>query len=110
MIIGIRASAAKVYGIAHIDRLRCTRGIDHPIRRLIAAAVLAAIALAGAKYTLDLRAARDEANRRRDQAESLIGFMIGDLRSKLAPVNRLEVLDEIGDRALAYFGAVPAAK
>ena len=31
-------------------------------------------------------AARDDANRRREQAEGLIGFMLGDLRKKLEPV------------------------
>jgi serine/threonine-protein kinase len=51
--------------------------------------------------------ARREAERRRAQAESLIGFMLGDLRTRLEQVNRLDVLDAVGDRALAYFAAVP---
>ncbi len=105
------APAARPTAVEALERLRWIR--DKPkrrLRRLIAAAVLALIALGGAKYTFDLKVARDEANRRRDQAEDLIGFMIGDLRSKLAPVNRLEVLDTIGDKALDYFAAVPAAE
>jgi len=52
--------------------------------------------------------ARKEADRRRAQAESLIGFMVGDLRDKLEPIGRLDLLDEVGDQALAYFDAVPA--
>ncbi len=52
-------------------------------------------------------AARREAVQRRRQAESLIGFMLGDLRTRLEQVNRLDVLDAVGDRALAYFDAVP---
>jgi len=52
--------------------------------------------------------ARKEAERRRAQAENLIGFMVGDLREKLAPIGRLEILDEVGDQALAYFDAVPS--
>jgi serine/threonine protein kinase len=51
--------------------------------------------------------ARREAEQRRDQAESLIGFMIGDLRTKLEAVDRLDILDSVGDRALAYFDQVP---
>ena len=52
--------------------------------------------------------ARQEAERRRAQAESLIGFMVGDLREKLEPIGRLDILDEIGDQAMGYFEAVPA--
>ena len=105
------APAARPTAVAALERLRWIRAKPkRRLRRLIAAAVLAALAIGGAKYTYDLKIARDEANQRREQAEGLIGFMIGDLRGKLAPVNRLEVLDDIGDKALAYFAAVPASE
>ncbi|MDQ3171038.1 MAG: serine/threonine protein kinase [Acidobacteriota bacterium] len=98
-------------------RLRWIR--DKPRRRLrnlaVAALVIAAVGGA-AKYTVDLArertiavAARDDADRRRAQAEDLIGFMLGDLREKLEPVGRLDVLDGVGAKAMAYFGAVPAS-
>ena len=54
--------------------------------------------------------ARREAEHRRRQAESLIGFMLGDLRHRLEEVNRLDVLDAVGDHALADFDAVPEAQ
>jgi tetratricopeptide (TPR) repeat protein len=54
--------------------------------------------------------ARREADQRRGQAESLIGFMLGDLRTKLEAVNRLDVLDAVGDRSLAYFDSVPESQ
>ena len=41
------------------------------------------------------------------QAEDLIDFMLGDLRAKLDPVGRLDVLDDVGRQALAYFASVP---
>jgi tetratricopeptide (TPR) repeat protein len=47
--------------------------------------------------------ARDEARDQRREAESLIGFMLGDLRQKLEPVGRLDVLDAVGKRALEYY-------
>ena len=34
--------------------------------------------------------------------------MVGDLRTKLAAVGRLEILDDVGKQALAYFASVPA--
>ena len=92
---------------------------DKPKRRLRAlaiAALLTVAALGGIKYAVDLArertaavAARDEANQRREQAESLIEFMLGDLRKKLEPVGRLEILDDVGTKAMAYFAAVPEA-
>ena len=46
-----------------------------------------------------------EARAQRVQAEGLIEYMIGDLRKKLQPVGRLDVLDGVGDKALAYYAA-----
>ncbi len=50
--------------------------------------------------------ARDEATQRRDQAEDLLGFMVGDLRERLEPIGRLDLLEEVGARAMAYFATV----
>lgn len=47
--------------------------------------------------------ARNEAESRRADAEGLIEFMLGDLRDKLEPVGRLDVLDVVGDRASNYY-------
>jgi tetratricopeptide (TPR) repeat protein len=46
---------------------------------------------------------RDEARDQRREAEGLVGFMLGDLREKLEPIGRLDALDAVGSRALAYF-------
>lgn len=50
--------------------------------------------------------ARDEAELRRDQAEGLIEFMLVELRGKLEPIGRLDVLDAVGDEAIGYFTAL----
>ena len=47
--------------------------------------------------------ARDEARDQRREAEGLVGFMLGDLRDRLEPIGRLDALDSVGARALAYF-------
>ena len=56
--------------------------------------------------------ARDEARRqraladdRRAQAEGLVGFMLGDLVGKLDATGRLDLLDAVGRRAMAYYKA-----
>ena len=78
-------------------------------RRAIVAAVIAILVIGGWRYTVDLARertaaieARAEAERRRAQAENLIEFMLGDLRNKLEPVGRLDILDAVGERAMAY--------
>lgn len=72
------------------------------------AALLLAVALAVAA-AMGVRAVRANAraDERRSQAEELIGFMLLDLRDKLEAVGSLELLDDVGDRALRYFAAVP---
>jgi tetratricopeptide (TPR) repeat protein len=47
--------------------------------------------------------ARDSARDQRREAEGLIGFMLGDLRDKLEPIGRLDALDGVGSRVLAYY-------
>jgi eukaryotic-like serine/threonine-protein kinase len=80
------------------------------IRRLAVAAALILVMLATGKYISDIQhernlaiTSRADAERRRGQAEELIGFMVGDLRAKLEPVGRLDVLDDVGAQALRYF-------
>jgi tetratricopeptide (TPR) repeat protein len=78
-------------------------------RRAIAAAVILIVVAAAWKYTIDLRreraaaiAAQHEAEHRRAQADDLIGFMLGDLRTKLEPLTRLDLLDGAATHALTY--------
>ena len=74
--------------------------------------VAASAAIVGA-LTVGIGIALHEANearRQRVQAEGLIEFMLGDLRRKLQPVGRLEVLDAVGEKALGYYGAQDAER
>lgn len=45
-----------------------------------------------------------EAERQRAEADGLIEFMLTDLRTTLEPVGRLDALDAVGQRAMAYYG------
>jgi eukaryotic-like serine/threonine-protein kinase len=77
----------------------------------VAFAAVVAVLLIGFAGAMGVQAervarARDLAVVRQGQAEDLIGFMLGDLRGKLTPVGRLDILDEVGQRALDYFAAV----
>jgi len=48
-----------------------------------------------------------EAELRRAQADDLIGFMVGDLRARLEPIGRIDVLDEVGSKAMEYLSSLP---
>ncbi len=71
----------------------------------------ASLILAGVMAVLTVLAVqgRREAERQRAQADGLVEFMLTDLREKLEPVGRLEVLDSVGQKALAYYQAQDVA-
>ncbi|HEX6097470.1 MAG TPA: protein kinase [Thermoanaerobaculia bacterium] len=93
-----------------VETLHLLRRIeDAPRRRAryaIAALVVLAILAGAVKYIADITAARREAERQRSQAEQLVSFIVGDLRTKLEAVGRLDVLDAAATRALAYFASL----
>ncbi|HKV64859.1 MAG TPA: hypothetical protein VJN66_00585, partial [Rhodanobacteraceae bacterium] len=51
--------------------------------------------------------AKQAAVRRQKQAEGLVGFMLGDLNDKLQEVNRLDIMQSVDDKAMAYFKSLP---
>ncbi|HET7456959.1 MAG TPA: protein kinase [Gemmatimonadaceae bacterium] len=77
-----------------------------------AAAVVMLVAFAAvmAVQARRIAHARAVAEARQGQAEELIGFMLGDLRTRLTPIGRLDVLDDVGKKALGYFAAVPESE
>ena len=52
--------------------------------------------------------ASQSAQRRQKQAEALVGFMLGDLNDKLAQAARLDIMQSVDDKAMAYFQSLPA--
>ena len=76
--------------------------------RTWAGVATASLAFAAMTAALALYAfnSKQESELRRQQAEALIGFMLGDLRQKLEPIGRLELLDSVGDEAMGYFATL----
>ena len=100
--MGFLKLAAGMMGVG-LDEL-VQREAQRRHRRLYAitaASVAGMLIASGLAYTAI--EARDEARDQRREAEGLIGFMLGDLREKLEPLGRLDVLDSVGGRALAYY-------
>lgn len=80
-------------------------------RRLALVTAASVVGMAGttglAVYAIDqrdeARIRQVEAQTQRAEADGLIEFMLTDLRGKLEPVGRLDVLKSVGDRALDYY-------
>ena len=75
---------------------------------------LAGGSLAGMAVTSTLAVtaiqARDAARDQRREAEGLVAFMLGDLKDKLEPIGRLDALDGVGARVLAYYSKQDASE
>lgn len=101
---GIQKLVAALAGVA-LDQLVQRDAHRRHLRMAWLSAALAAIAFTLGAMALLAYRARDEARTQRAQAEGLVGFMLVDLRKKLEPVGRLDVLDAVGARALRYYDA-----
>ncbi len=69
-------------------------------------AMLAVFAMTAGVAAFMANISRQDANMRRDQADNLVSFMLGDLRQRLEPIGRLDVLDSVSDEAMAYFASL----
>ena len=97
--------AAGLLGVG-VDELR-RRDAQRQARlwsAVAAGSLLVALVTIGLAITAVI--AKRESEVRRHQAENLIGFMLGDLRAKLEPIGKLELLDSIGDQSMVYFEAM----
>lgn len=94
-------------------------GLDELVRReqtrrgrrlaLVAAGSLAGMAVTSTLAVMAFQA-RNEAREQRREAEGLVAFMVGDLKDKLEPIGRLDALDGVGSRVLAYYSKQDASQ
>ncbi len=100
------APADRPTAVQAVERLRFLIAKPQRIARRAIAAGVALMMLFGVwRYTVDLDRERAVAVAARADAENLIEYMLGDLRKKLEPVGRLDILDDASQRALAYIGS-----
>jgi tetratricopeptide (TPR) repeat protein len=79
------------------------------IRRMTAVTALSVvIMLTTTGLAINARNARLAAEQRQREAETLIDFMLGDLNNKLRQVQRLDILEAVDNKAIAYFLAHPS--
>ncbi|WP_333921531.1 winged helix-turn-helix domain-containing protein [Xanthomonas hortorum] len=75
----------------------------------VAATLLVVLASASMLLGWQARQAQQVAEQRRDQAQQLVGYMLGDLAEQLRTVGNLKLLDSVGSRALRYLEDLPNA-
>jgi tetratricopeptide (TPR) repeat protein len=109
--LGLLKLVAGITGVG-LDAL-VQRDAARRIRRVMAvtgaalAAMLAtaALALVAINARGEAERQRAEAERQRAAAEGQIEFMLTDLRERLRGVGRIEIMQAVNSRALAYYGA-----
>jgi tetratricopeptide (TPR) repeat protein len=97
LIAGMLGGAASLGQLARRDAQRRTR------RLAAVAAALLLVATTMSVLAVVAMRSRSEAQARRVQAEGLVEYMLGDLRQKVDQTGHLEILDSVGEKALAYY-------
>lgn len=112
------APADRITAVQAVERLKhmSTRP-QRVVRNAIAAAIALVLAIGGWRYTVDLQheraraiAAQAEAEKRRAQLEEFVEFMLGDMRDKLEPVGKLEILNDVGQKTVEYVESLDPAQ
>jgi tetratricopeptide (TPR) repeat protein len=102
--LGVSQIAAAMLGVG-LDTLiqRETRRKRRRLQAITAGALIFSGLMGATTFTAVTAQKAAETNRM--QAEDLVEYMITDLKEKLEPVGRLDILDSIGDRAVDYYDA-----
>lgn len=94
--------AARLLDVS-LDQL-VQRDARRRLRVMAAFTTLAALVTLGmGAMTVATLKSRQIAREQRDETEALVAYMLGDLREQLEPVGRLDVLDGVSARVLAYY-------
>ncbi|MCP4300856.1 MAG: TIR domain-containing protein, partial [Gammaproteobacteria bacterium] len=104
----IAAKLKLIAGIVGVgfDELRRRELHRRHYRMATVTAVALSVMVLATGLAIRAMVAERDALEHRAQAESLIGFMLGDVRDKLKPAGRLDALDAVGDKAVEYFDAL----
>lgn len=86
----------------HVQRLIAVTALS-----LIAMLITTGLAIDALIARRNAVVARQAAERRQKQAESLVEFMLGDLNDKLGQVQRLDILEAADNQAMKYFQSLP---
>ena len=106
---GLLKLIAGMLGVGLDDLVQREATRRHRRLAYLTAASLAGMAVTSALAVTAIQA-RDAARDQRREAEGLVAFMLGDLKDKLEPIGRLDALDGVGARVLAYYSKQDASE
>jgi tetratricopeptide (TPR) repeat protein len=95
---------AGILGIGYDTLVQREQQRRHRNLLAVTCASLALVVVLAAATVIAITSRRDAVDQR-THAESLVEFMIGDLRKKLEPDGKLATLDAVGKEALAYYAS-----
>ncbi|MBB3120897.1 tetratricopeptide (TPR) repeat protein [Massilia violacea] len=78
--------------------------------QLLVTILVAGLAIAAGLLGLTARSAQKKAEEHRVEAEGLMSYMLGEFVEKLRPIGRLDLLDDVSERALRYLANVTDAE
>jgi len=87
---------------AELIRTSRQRARQRERRRMLALSAIVALAILATGLGLSAMGAKRSAEMRRNEAESLMDFMLGDFADKLRPLGRLDLLESISGKAMQY--------
>lgn len=70
--------------------------------RLAIMIIMTGLALLAGGLGIAARSAQTQAESSRNEAEGLMGYMLGEFVDKLRPIGKLDLLDSVSNRALSY--------
>jgi len=96
----------QLVGAHHYSTWQLLRRWARRHRTPIAVAAVAIVLLGTLGVVMVRRIVREQAltEQSRRDAEELMSFMLLDVRDKLAPLGRLDLLDQVAKKAVAYYG------
>ncbi len=112
------APAERITAVQAVERLKhMSSRPQRYMRNAIAVAIALVLAVGGWRYMADLQyeraraiAAQAEAEKRRAQLEEFVEFMLGDMRKKLNAVGKLDILNDVGQKTVAYVDSLNPAQ
>jgi len=87
-------------------RLACASAAAIAFTLIVGTVVSVRQAIRATRAERTATAERAVAQRRQEQAEGLVTFLLGDFHTELKKVGHLDLLDAVGEQAMAYFAAL----
>ena len=102
---GVHQLAASILGVG-LDTLVQRGEKKRRLRNQLVMAGLTALAVVMSGFAFTTYNAQQQAEKSRDDAERLVEYMVSDLKSELYSLQRLDILDGLGEEIVEYYEGI----